>query len=248
MSEGEKIGSGEKPHPDYDLHVDLYPCPASRCVGHRDRVAVRHSVARRTARQPSARAPELELISPTLPRVGTGCSPAGCPGGHRGAGREVRAVMGGNGEIDTARPNHWTPRRALRTRRPPGGSTPAACRCGSDNAHHTLFDAESLRAAVAEFFEWRSCSPTTSATCASTPASPDDVGASAEPQHQEPPDDFAVIVAAADDVAQGDGPTSAARSCASVARRRPAPTASHSSPGAARWLFMLVSSCSVVVS
>ena len=55
------------------------------------------------------------------------------------------------GEVDTAEANHWIL----------GGHSERAAHKGTDergvplwiwNAHHTLFDAESLRAAVAEFF------------------------------------------------------------------------------------------------
>ena len=76
---------------------------------------------------------------------------AGRPDGHRGAGRAVRGPAVGAGEIDTAEANHWIL----------GGHSDRAAHQGVDargvplwiwNAHHTMFDAGSLRAAVEEFF------------------------------------------------------------------------------------------------
>jgi len=146
-----EIGSGEKPHPGYDLHVDLLPLPD---------VEVRCGIDRlpfATASLDALRANHVlehqsyELISPTL-REWARVLRAGAWVDIGVPDAKFVAVQWANGEIDTAEANHWIL----------GGHSERAAHQGMDsrgvplwiwNAHHTMFDAESLRAAVSEFFE-----------------------------------------------------------------------------------------------
>jgi SAM-dependent methyltransferase len=145
-----EIGAGEKPHPDYDLHVDLLALPD---------IEVRCGIDRlpfATASVDALRANHVlehqsyELISPTLREWARVLRPGGrldigVPDALFVATQWVR------GEIDTAEANHWIL----------GGHSERAAHRGTDargvplwiwNAHHTMFDAGSLRAAVEEFF------------------------------------------------------------------------------------------------
>jgi predicted SAM-dependent methyltransferase len=146
-----EIGAGEKPHPDYDLHVDLLALPdiEVRCgidrlpfgTGSLDALRANHVLEHQS----------YELISPTLREWARVLRPGarvdiGVPDARFVATQWV------HGEIDTAEANHWIL----------GGHSEREAHRGTDsrgvplwiwNAHHTLFDAGSLRAAVAEFFE-----------------------------------------------------------------------------------------------
>jgi predicted SAM-dependent methyltransferase len=145
-----EIGAGEKPHPDYDLHVDLLALPdiEVRCgidrlpfaSGSIDALRANHVLEHQS----------YELISPTLREWARVLRPGarldiGVPDARFVAAQWVRA------EIDTAEANHWIL----------GGHSERAAHRGVDgrgvplwiwNAHHTMFDADSLRAAVEEFF------------------------------------------------------------------------------------------------
>jgi SAM-dependent methyltransferase len=145
-----EIGAGERPHPDYDLHVDLLPLPgiAVRCAidrlpfatGSVDALRANHVLEHQS----------YELVGETLREWARVLRPGapvdiGVPDARFVAAQWVR------GEIDTAEANHWIL----------GGHSERAAHKGTDergvplwiwNAHHTLFDAASLRAAVAEFF------------------------------------------------------------------------------------------------
>jgi predicted SAM-dependent methyltransferase len=146
-----EIGAGEKPHPDYDLHVDLLALPdiEVRCAidrlpfasGSLDALRANHVLEHQS----------YELIPTTLRewarvlRSGAQID-IGVPDARFIAAQWVE------GTIDTAEANHWIL----------GGHSERKAHQGVDergvplwiwNAHHTMFDAESLRAAVAEFFE-----------------------------------------------------------------------------------------------
>lgn len=145
-----EIGAGEKPHPDYDLHVDVLALPgiAVRCAidslpfagGSLDALRANHVLEHQS----------YELVSETLREWARVLRPGapvdiGVPDARFVAAQWVR------GEIDTAEANHWIL----------GGHSERTAHKGTDdrgvplwiwNAHHTLFDAESLRAAVEEFF------------------------------------------------------------------------------------------------
>ena len=145
-----EIGAGERPHPDYDLHVDLLALPdvEVRCSidrlpfagGSVDALRANHVLEHQS----------YELISDTLREWARVLRPGasldiGVPDARFVAEQWVR------GEIDTAEANHWIL----------GGHSERAAHKGVDsrgvplwiwNAHHTMFDAESLRRAVGEFF------------------------------------------------------------------------------------------------
>jgi predicted SAM-dependent methyltransferase len=145
-----EIGAGEKPHPDYDLHVDVLALPgiAVRCAvdglpfatGSLDALRANHVLEHQS----------YELVSQTLREWARVLRPGapvdiGVPDAKFVAAQWVR------GEVDTAEANHWIL----------GGHSERAAHKGTDergvplwiwNAHHTLFDAHSLRAAVEEFF------------------------------------------------------------------------------------------------
>jgi SAM-dependent methyltransferase len=146
-----EIGAGEKPHPDYDLHVDLLALPdiEVRCMidrlpfatGSLDALRANHVLEHQS----------YELISPTLREWARVLKPGarvdiGVPDAKFVATQWVK------GEIDTAEANHWIL----------GGHSERAAHRGVDargvplwiwNAHHTMFDAQSLHAAVSEFLE-----------------------------------------------------------------------------------------------
>ena len=145
-----EIGAGERPHPDYEVHVDLLALPGIevRCAVDRlpfgtgafDALRANHVLEHQS----------YELISPTLREWARVLRPGarvdiGVPDALFVATQWV------NGEIDTVEANHWIL----------GGHSERAAHRGVDargvplwiwNAHHTMFDADSLRTAVAEFF------------------------------------------------------------------------------------------------
>jgi predicted SAM-dependent methyltransferase len=145
-----EIGAGEKPHPDYDVHLDLLALPdiEVRCAidrlpfatGSVDALRANHVLEHQS----------YELVPETLQEWARVMRPGGridigVPDARFVAAQWVRR------EIDTAEANHWIL----------GGHSERAAHKGSDargvplwiwNAHHTLFDAESLRAAVEKQF------------------------------------------------------------------------------------------------
>ena len=144
-----EIGAGERPHPDYDVHVDVLALPgvAVRCTvdrlpfatGSIDALRANHVLEHQS----------YELISETVREWSRVLRPGatvdiGVPDARFVARQWV------DGGIDTAEANHWIL----------GGHSERAAHKGHDergvplwiwNAHHTLFDATSLRTAVAEF-------------------------------------------------------------------------------------------------
>ncbi|WP_433290528.1 class I SAM-dependent methyltransferase [Pseudonocardia sp. CA-142604] len=145
-----EIGAGEKPHPDYDLHVDLLALPdiEVRCAidrlpfasGSLDALRANHVLEHQS----------YELIPETLREWARILRPGatidiGVPDARFIATQWVE------GTIDTAEANYWML----------GGHSEREAHKGVDgrgvplwiwNAHHTMFDADSLRAAVAPFF------------------------------------------------------------------------------------------------
>ena len=146
-----EIGAGEKPHPDYDLHVDLLALPdiEVRCAidrlpfasGSLDALRANHVLEHQS----------YELVPETLRewarvlRSGAEID-IGVPDARYVATQWVEGV------IDTAEANYWIL----------GGHSEREAHQGVDdrgvplwiwNAHHTMFDAGSLRAAVEEFFD-----------------------------------------------------------------------------------------------
>jgi predicted SAM-dependent methyltransferase len=145
-----EIGAGEKPHPDYDLHLDMLALPdiEVRCAidrlpfatGSLDALRANHVLEHQS----------YELVPETLQEWARVLR----PGGHVDIGvpdARFVAEQWVRGEIDTAEANHWLL----------GGHSERDAHKGTDargvplwiwNAHHTLFDADSLRAAVEKQF------------------------------------------------------------------------------------------------
>ncbi|MHA6796750.1 class I SAM-dependent methyltransferase [Pseudonocardia bannensis] len=146
-----EIGAGEKPHPDYDVHVDMLALPdiEVRCSidrlpfasGSMDALRANHVLEHQS----------YELIDETL------CEWARvlCPGARLDIGvpdAKFVARQWVAGEIGAVEANHWIL----------GGHSERAAHRGVDakgvplwiwNAHHTMFDARSLHAAVSAHFE-----------------------------------------------------------------------------------------------
>lgn len=141
-----EIGAGEKPHPDYDIHVDLLPLPDIEVISRVDRLPFR------TASLDGLRANHVlehqsyELLEPTVAEWARVLRPGarldiGVPDARFIAEQWVR------GEIDTAEANYWIL----------GGHSDRAAHKGVDargvplwiwNAHHTMFDEPWLRQLV----------------------------------------------------------------------------------------------------
>ena len=145
-----EIGAGERPHPDYDVHVDVLPLPGIDVLCAIDRLPfATESVAALRANHVLEHQ-SYELIGETLREWARVLRPGapidiGVPDAKFVADQWVRGV------IDTAEANHWIL----------GGHSERAAHKGFDargvplwiwNAHHTMFDATSLRTAVEEFF------------------------------------------------------------------------------------------------
>ena len=141
-----ELGAGEKPHPDYDIHLDLLPLPDIEVISRVDRLPFR------TASLDGLRANHVlehqsyELLEPTVAewarvlRSGARLD-IGVPDARSIAEQWVR------GEIDTAEANYWIL----------GGHSDRAAHKGVDargvplwiwNAHHTMFDEPWLRQLV----------------------------------------------------------------------------------------------------
>ncbi len=142
-----EIGAGETPHSDYDLHVDVLPRPDIEVRCHLDRLPFATGSLDALRANHVLEHQSYELIAPTLhewARVLRAGAPVdiGVPDAGFVAAQWVRS------EIDTAEANYWIL----------GGHSDRAAHRGTDergvprwvwNAHHTMFDAGSLRAAVA---------------------------------------------------------------------------------------------------
>lgn len=142
-----EIGAGEKPHPDYDLHVDLL---ALHDIEVRCRI---DALPFATGSMSALRANHVlehqsyELVDDTLREWARVMRPGarldiGVPDAKFVAAQWVR------GEVDTAEANYWIL----------GGHSDRLAHRGIDargvplwiwNAHHTLFDADALHDAVA---------------------------------------------------------------------------------------------------
>ena len=145
-----EIGAGEKPHPDYDLHVDLLALPDVEVRCTIDRLPLRTGSIDALRANHVLEHQSYELISETLREWCRVLRP-GAPVDIGVPDARFVAAQWVDGEIDTAEANHWIL----------GGHSERAAHKGVDehgvplwiwNAHHTMFDADSLRAAVGEFF------------------------------------------------------------------------------------------------
>jgi predicted SAM-dependent methyltransferase len=143
-----EIGAGEKPHPDYDLHVDLLSLPDIEVCCRVDALPFATASMHALRANHVLEHQSYELIASTLREWARVMS----PGAHLDIGvpdAKFIATQWVRGEISTAEANYWIL----------GGHSDRCAHQGSDsrgvplwiwNAHHTLFDADSLRAAVAE--------------------------------------------------------------------------------------------------
>lgn len=145
-----EIGAGEKPSQDYDIHVDILPLPDIEVICRLDELPFAAGTFSALRANHVLEHQSYELIDETLREWARVMAPGGrldigVPDARFVAEQWVR------GEIDTAEANHWIL----------GGHSERAAHRGVDsrgvplwiwNAHHTMFDADSLRHAVSEFF------------------------------------------------------------------------------------------------
>jgi predicted SAM-dependent methyltransferase len=141
-----EIGAGEKPHPDYDVHVDVLPLPDIEVISWIDPLPFATASVDGLRANHVLEHQSYELVEPTLREWARVMRPGavldiGVPDARFVAGQWVR------GEIDTAEANYWIL----------GGHSDRTAHQGADsrgvprwiwNAHHTMFDAESLRELV----------------------------------------------------------------------------------------------------
>ena len=141
-----EIGAGEKPHPDYDVHVDILPLPDIEVICWIDRLPFATASVDALRANHVLEHQSYQLVEDTLREWARVMRPGarldiGVPDARFVAAQWVR------GEIDTAEANHWIL----------GGHCDRAAHLGSDdrgvprwlwNAHHTMFDAASLGALV----------------------------------------------------------------------------------------------------
>ena len=146
-----EIGAGEKPHPDYEIHVDVLPLPDIEVRAGVDRLPFATGSVTALRANHVLEHQSYELIGETLREWARVLAPGGrldigVPDCRFVAEQWVR------GEIDTAEANYWIL----------GGHSDRAAHRGVDargvplwigTAHHTMFDAQSLRVAVEEFFD-----------------------------------------------------------------------------------------------
>ncbi|MGH4019817.1 MAG: class I SAM-dependent methyltransferase [Pseudonocardiaceae bacterium] len=141
-----EIGAGEYPHPDYDVHVDILPLPDIEVVSWIDRLPFATGSVHALRANHVLEHQSYELVDSTLREWARVMAPGarldiGVPDARFVAAQWVR------GEIDTAEANYWIL----------GGHSDRAAHRGVDgrgvprwiyNAHHTMFDADSLRELV----------------------------------------------------------------------------------------------------
>ncbi|MDQ3887158.1 MAG: methyltransferase domain-containing protein [Actinomycetota bacterium] len=142
-----EIGAGENPHPDYDVHLDILPLPDIEVISWIDRLPLRTASVDGLRANHVLEHQSYELVEATLQEWARVMRPGarldiGVPDARFVAAQWVR------GEIDTAEANYWIL----------GGHSDRGAHQGIDsrgvprwiwNAHHTMFDAESLGTLVA---------------------------------------------------------------------------------------------------
>ena len=138
-----ELGAGEKPHPDYDIHLDLLPLPDIEVISRVDRLPFRTACLDGLRANHVLEHQSYELLEPTVAEWARVLRPGarldiGVPDARSIAEQWVR------GEIDTAEANYWIL----------GGHSDRAAHKGVDargvplwiwNAHHTMFDEPWLR-------------------------------------------------------------------------------------------------------
>jgi predicted SAM-dependent methyltransferase len=137
-----EIGAGEKPHPDYDIHLDILPLPDIEVIGRIDRLPFRDACLDGLRANHVLEHQSYELVEETLQEWARVLRPGatldiGVPDARFIATQWV------NGQIDTAEANYWIL----------GGHSDRAAHRGVDargvprwiwNAHHTMFDEQTL--------------------------------------------------------------------------------------------------------
>jgi ubiquinone/menaquinone biosynthesis C-methylase UbiE len=143
-----EIGAGEKPHPDYDLHTDLLPLPDIEVRCRIDALPFADDSMDALRANHVLEHQSYQLIEPTLREWARVMR----PGARLDIGvpdAKFVAIQWVRGEVDTAEANYWIL----------GGHADRMAHRGLDergvplwfwNAHHTLFDADTLRAAVSQ--------------------------------------------------------------------------------------------------
>ncbi len=137
-----EIGAGEKPHPDYDIHLDILPLPDIEVISWIDRLPFRDSCLDGLRANHVLEHQSYELVDETVREWARVLKPGasldiGVPDARFIAAQWIR------GEIDTAEANYWIL----------GGHSDRAAHQGLDsrgiplwiwNAHHTMFDEQTL--------------------------------------------------------------------------------------------------------
>jgi predicted SAM-dependent methyltransferase len=141
-----EIGAGERPDPTYDIHVDLLALPDIEVVCQLDRLPFPTGILTALRANHVLEHQSWELVEPTLREWARVLKPGaevyiGVPDARFIASEWV------SGALDTAEANYWIL----------GGHSERDAHKGVDtrgvpkwiwNAHHTLFDEDSLRLAV----------------------------------------------------------------------------------------------------
>jgi predicted SAM-dependent methyltransferase len=137
-----EIGAGEKPHPDYEIHLDILPLPDIEVIGSIDRLPFRDACLDGLRANHVLEHQSYELVEETLREWARVLRPSatldiGVPDARFIAAQWV------SGEIDTFEANYWIL----------GGHSDRTAHRGVDargvplwiwNAHHTMFDEQTL--------------------------------------------------------------------------------------------------------
>jgi predicted SAM-dependent methyltransferase len=138
-----EVGAGEKPHPDYDLHLDILPLPDIEVLCLLDRLPFPDGSLTALRANHVLEHQSWELVADTVAEWGRVLRPGGTltvgvPDARLLAGQWAR------GDLTTMEANYWIL----------GGHSDRDAHKGTDergvprwlwNAHHTLFDEDLLR-------------------------------------------------------------------------------------------------------
>ena len=141
-----EIGSGEHPHPDYEVHVDVLPLPHVTHVASMDRLPFADASCDALRANDVLEHQSWELIDATLQEWARVLR-SGAEAYVQVPDSRLLARRWLAGELSTREANYWIL----------GGHSDRAAHTGHDehgtprwiwNAHHTLFDPDSLRDAL----------------------------------------------------------------------------------------------------
>ncbi|MDQ4134427.1 MAG: methyltransferase domain-containing protein [Actinomycetota bacterium] len=142
-----EVGAGEKPHPDYDVHVDVLPLPDIEVVCRLDHLPFPDGSVTALRANHVLEHQSYELVATTVGEWARVLR----PGGALSVGVPDARLLAGQwakGELTTREANYWIL----------GGHSDRDAHKGVDergvprwfwNAHHTLFDEELLREVLA---------------------------------------------------------------------------------------------------